>query len=49
MLFTAFFKEGWIVVYKIILMILKLFEKDLLVIEEGGDILVALKNNEMFL
>ena len=47
--FTLFFKDGWVAVYKIILMILRHFSKELLKIRESGDILVALKNNEMFL
>ena len=44
-----FFKDGWISVYKIILMILKLFQKSLIGIKEAGDILVKLKSNELFL
>lgn len=43
------FKEGWIAIYKIVLTIMKQFREDLLKIKEGGDILVALKNNEMFI
>jgi hypothetical protein len=47
--FNLFFKEGWLVVYKIILMILKTFELSLLAISEAGDILVTLKSNELFI
>lgn len=47
--FHLFYREGWIVVYKMILMILLHFQDQVLAIKEGGDILVALKNNEMFL
>lgn len=47
--FHLFFKEGWVVVYKIILMILKTFQPSLLTISEAGDILVTLKSNDLFL
>lgn len=48
-LFNLIFKDGWLAIYKMIITILKTFESDLLKINESGDILVALKNNEMFL
>ncbi|CDW91372.1 tbc domain containing protein [Stylonychia lemnae] len=47
-LFTAFFKDSWVSIYKIILMILKYFKKKILQINEYGDILIALKSNEFF-
>ena len=45
--FQLFFKDSWIVIYKMILLILTHFEESILKIREPGDILVALKNNEM--
>lgn len=48
-LFNIVFKDSWIGVYKIILTILKSFESNLLNIKEACDILVTLKNNDMFL
>ena len=47
-LFNVFFKHGWVAVYKLILMILKKFQKTLLQSKEAGDILISLKNNDLF-
>eukprot|EP00347_Sterkiella_histriomuscorum_P006456 403352707 len=48
-LFNLIFRDSWIGVYKIILIILRNFESKLLATSEACDILVALKNSEMFL
>ena len=47
--FPIFFKEGWVIVYKIILMILKSFQQTVLTIRDAGDILVKIKNHELFI
>ena len=46
--YTLFFKEGWIVLYKMILILLKKFEKEMISNKETGDILIQLKSNASF-
>ena len=46
--FGMFFRYGWIVVYKITLLILRSFSRDLLGVHDSGEILNILKNKDEF-
>mmetsp|Transcript_949 Transcript_949/g.958 ORF Transcript_949/g.958 Transcript_949/m.958 type:complete len:120 (+) Transcript_949:183-542(+) len=46
--YSLFFKEGWLALYKVVLVLLHRFQKQLIQNRETGDILIQLKSNPSF-